>query len=207
MGSIASSDTRALSVMSGRWEKLGYQLVIAPDPNDLPDFLRPLKPQAIAINRLPRLAIFVMRTQNQNSDIRLGQMRTVFEAHPEWQMEVVYDTQETIELERVAPGELKSAINSLEALASVEPRAAVLLGWSVIEAATRRLEPDLADRGLPPASLVELLISSGHLEQQDGEPMRRLARMRNALAHGQLDTVPVPSDIDYLLATARRLAA
>lgn len=207
MGSIASSDTRALSVMAGRWEKLGYQLIIAPDPSNLPDFLRPLKPQAIAINRAPKLAIFVMRTQNQNSDIRLGQIRAVFEAHPEWTLEIVYDPQEAIALEKVAQGELQSAINSLEMLAPVEPRAAILLGWSVIEAATRRLEPDLTDRGLPPASLVELLISKGHLEQTDGEPMRRLARLRNALAHGQLDTVPNTDDVDYLVATARRLAS
>ncbi|MGE6739372.1 hypothetical protein ACQKGC_03755 [Allorhizobium pseudoryzae] len=207
MGSIAASDTRALSVMAGRWEKLGYTLIIAPDPSDLPDFLRPLKPQAIAIDRTPKLAIFVMRTQNQNSDIRLGQIRTIFEAHPEWTLEIIYDTQEALALETVAQGELTSAINSLEMLAPVEPRAAVLLGWSVIEAATRRLEPDLTNRGLPPASLVELLISKGHLEQSDGEPMLRLARLRNALAHGQLDTVPAVGDVEYLVATAKRLAA
>jgi hypothetical protein len=193
--------------MAGRWEKLGYTLIIAPDPSDLPDFLRPLKPQAIAIDRTPKLAIFVMRTQNQNSDIRLGQIRTIFEAHPEWTLEIIYDTQEALALETVAQGELTSAINSLEMLAPVEPRAAVLLGWSVIEAATRRLEPDLTNRGLPPASLVELLISKGHLEQSDGEPMLRLARLRNALAHGQLDTVPAVGDVEYLVATAKRLAA
>ncbi|MCO5731793.1 hypothetical protein [Rhizobium sp. SSA_523] len=207
MGSIASADTGALSAMSGRWEKLGYTLIIAPDPDELPDFLRQLKPQAIGINRAPKLAIFVVRAQSRTSEVRLAQLRSVFEAHPDWTLEVVYDTQETIALERVAQGELQSAISSLEGLAPVEPRAAVLLGWSVIEAATRRLEPELADRSLTPTSLVDLLISSGHLEQRDGGPMRRLAHLRNALAHGQIDTIPAATDIDYLVATAKRLAA
>ena len=74
-----------------------------------------------------------------------------------------------------------------EILMQREPGAALLMAWATLEAAGRFLEPGLASRGLSPRSLVDLLVSNGHVLQPEGAELRRLGDQRNALARGYID--------------------
>jgi hypothetical protein len=82
-----------------------------------------------------------------------------------------------------------------------------LLAWASLEAVGRQLEPELATRSLSAGSLVDLLISMGHLPQDEGAPLRKVGDVRNAIAHGQLSLEPDSKDVRHLIEVAERLAA
>jgi hypothetical protein len=48
-------------------------------------------------------------------------------------------------------------------------------------------------------------VSQGDLEQGDQGELRDLGRMRNRIAHGQLDLIPPPADVLRLVRIARSL--
>jgi hypothetical protein len=100
---------------------------------------------------------------------------------------------------------VESALVEAERSADREPRSALLLAWAALEALARARHPDLASDGLAASTLLDLLVSHGDLPQEAQEELRQVARMRNALAHGQLDLRPAPDAVRRLVALARTL--
>jgi hypothetical protein len=196
-----------LDEIEPRLRKRGYTLVREPSPDQLPGFLRGFQPDAIAIGPAPSLVIEVLRSGGRSAETRVRQIDSLFEGHEDWRLEVVYATTHGTLLEPVAPDDARAALHQALAVAEGEPRAGLLLAWATLEAITRVLEPKLAARSLPPASLVELLVAQGHLTQAEGARLRALGTVRNALAHGQIDASPAPADVRYLIDLGRRLIA
>jgi hypothetical protein len=127
------------------------------------------------------------------------QLQSLFAGHTDWRLEVVYLGADAPEIEVVSAADIRKALERLRPLVDREPGAAFLMAWATLEAGGRLLEPDLASRGLSPRSLLDLLVSKGHLLQSEGAELRRLGDKRNALAHGQINAAPTAAEVRGLI--------
>ena len=199
MISAPLSERAVLDELEPRWRKLGYTLVREPSRDQLPAFLRGFRPDAIAIGATPSLVIEVLQTRGGSAETKVRQLRSLFKGHEDWRLEVVYVSPNGAPLQAVTSEDIRAALRQVRLLTKREPRAGLLMAWATLEAIGRVLEPNLASRSLSPRSLVDLLISNGHLPQSESAKLRRLADTRNALAHGQINKSPSPADVHHLI--------
>ena len=202
-----TAERDAIERMEPRWRRLGYTVVRHPRPEQLPAFMEGFRPDAIATGAKPNLVIEVKRQRAAEKDARLQPLRALLNGRDDWRLEVVYLAAEDAQPEPQSREEIRSTLESARALSAIDRRAGILLAWAALEAAGRELEPELADRSLSSASLVDLLVSTGHVPQDEGSKLRKAAETRNALAHGQLDLEPDQDDLDLLIEIGARLAA
>lgn len=206
--SMTAAENEALNLLDRRLARQGYRLVRQPERSELPGFLGRLQPDAIAIGRSPNLLIEVLtgRGSPRAETQRLHHLRDLLSSHPDWRLEVVYAGSADRAPEAVTVATIRKAAADVARLADVDARAALLLGWSTLEAATRALEPELATRMLTSGSIVEMLVGQGHLTQEDADALRRIGHARNGLAHGGVDAGVSPATVSHLLDAVSRLA-
>ena len=205
MGHAALIERSALDAMESRWQSLGYTLVRQPSAEQVPAFLRGFLPDAIATGQKPGLVIEVIDPRTRSIRTKLSQLRSLFSGQDDWRLEVVYAPSDATEVDPAPSKDIDSALLEAARLARHEPRSALLLAWACLEAIARSLHPELTSQGLSSSSLLDLLISNGDLTQASGDELKTLARMRNALAHGQLDMLPQPTQVLHLVDLARSL--
>lgn len=190
------------------YEADGYDVFVEPSPSVLPQFMRGVRPDAVAIRPDRKIAIEVKRSEGQSSD-HIEQLRAMFVGHPDWELRVLYVSPRspgaTIEL--ATPLAIERAISQAQQLKDVEPAgSALLIGWSALEAIARLLLPAQLGRPQPPIRLVEVLATEGLLTPDEADSLREIAKVRNHVAHGELDAEFEPRTVDDLAATVRSLA-
>jgi hypothetical protein len=189
----------ALDALEPRWRKMGYSLIREPTPDQLPAFLEHFRPDAIAVGPSPSLVIEVLDAHGRAAETKIDRVRKLLQGRDDWRLEVVYAPASSPVVASMSPEVIRETLIRLAPLAETEPRAALLMAWSTLEAVSRRLAPELAHHGLSSRSLVDLLIAYGYVPQSETARLLRLADQRNALAHGQLDAVPSTIDLDFLI--------
>jgi uncharacterized protein YutE (UPF0331/DUF86 family) len=75
----------------------------------------------------------------------------------------------------------------------------LLLAWGVFEALSRKLVPDEFVRPQSPGRLIQTLASLGHLTFDNEKLLRRLAKVRNAVIHGELSESAEYEDVERFL--------
>jgi hypothetical protein len=186
MGYASVMERAVLDEMEPRWKRRGYRLVRRPSREELPEFLRGFEPDAIAVGVQPSLVIEIVNPRRKATAARVSQLSSLFENQDEWKLEVIYVPSEFGEVAVSSEAEIRQALEDGVRLIESEPRAALLLVWAALEAAARHVHPDLASQELTSGSLIELLVSHGDLGLDDQDVLRRIARKRNAVAHGDL---------------------
>jgi hypothetical protein len=207
MISASLGERAVLDELEPSWRKRGYTLIRQPSQDQLPGFLKGFRPDAIAVGAKPGLVIEVVQTQSGSSETKIRQLRGLFKDNSDWRLEVVYLSQDGVPLKTVTSDDIQETLEKVRLVAESEPRAALLMSWATLEAIARKLEPELASRSLSPRSLVDVLVSNGHLPQSETAKLRRLGDARNALAHGQINNSPKSADIQYLIDLAEELVA
>ncbi|GGL28752.1 DUF4145 domain-containing protein [Caulobacter rhizosphaerae] len=207
MVSAMLNEQAALDNLESRWTKRGYQVIRRPSADQLPGFLRGFQPDAIAVGAKPQLVIEVMQRGGGSTETKLKQLQSLFSGQADWRLEVVYATADGAPLETITPHDIRTALGEARRLSDDAPRSALMMAWASLEAIGRRLEPTLAARSLSTGSLIDLLISTGHLPQTESALLFRLSSTRNAVAHGQLDLTPAPADVRRLVDLGERLVA
>ncbi len=198
MNFASLNERSALDAFEPLWRKKGYTLVREPTQEELPGFLKGFHPDAIAVGVNPSLVIEVVGGQGTAAEEEIRRLRAAFEGRDDWRLEVIYAGPDGAPLGRASRTEVLVALRRAKALADSEPAAALLMSWATLEAIARILEPELAFRSLAALTVVDLLVSYGHVTQEEGQKLRILAMARNRLAHGQIDAAPARDDIRYL---------
>lgn len=202
------SDVReqALQRITAEYGAKGYR-VVAPTPDDLPDFLRgaPL-PDLIAYGPEGNIVFEVKSARGRDISPLLERLGS----EPSWKLAVVIPRAEEDEVVPLANAariraQLEEPITLIRGGQSV---AAVLVAWSLFEAAARlRMASTGADptKGFPQSALIRQLIHLGHLEQEDLPVLTELARTRNRAAHGDLTVFVDEAALRELRAATERL--
>ena len=203
MAGMTFSEREAMAEIKTRLEAEGYEVVLEPGPNRLPRSLDGVRPDAVATGRDPRLLVEVAGGRGPRERERLIRMRQAVAALPDWELRVFYYPEQGADVAPLAGNVIEEVIDRVERLSSADPQAALLLAWSGLEAAARSHLPLDDPRALSPSMLIDALVSLGHVDQPGGQRLSEIAKLRNAIAHGQLDRHADPSEVRFLTDTIR----
>lgn len=197
-------EREALATLELRLKNEGYRVITSPGPHDLPSFLANLRPDAVALGGPPNLLIEVFANlgsaKSRVHAEKIERLRRYLEDRPDWRLEVVYARGPASAVDIASPDQIMGRIHEVRKLAAIEPAGALVLGWSLLEAAARRLVPTRAQGVFAPAAIIEMLVGEGYLTQEQGMTLRAYANRRNEIAHGHLGgPTPSPKDVWQLL--------
>jgi uncharacterized protein YutE (UPF0331/DUF86 family) len=196
-----------LDAATARYRADGFEVFIEPSPAILPPFMQDNRPDAIAIGPGKKIAIEVARSGGAAGE-RVKRLQERFVQHQDWELVVLYVSPgaSAERLETASRDDINRAVQEVIDLRSIgRQMAALVMGWSALEAIARALLPNQLSRPQPPAKLLETLASRGYLTPSETDTLRAAARLRNAAAHGQLNTAVALEELDALISTLQTL--
>lgn len=176
-----------------QYQAEGFDVFVNPSPSILPTFMRPYRPDAIALRSDRKIAIEVVHSKQEPSK-KIDDLEALFKSHSDWEFRVFYIAPFASDgsppaadaiaiassIQRVR--ELKQAGHKLPAL---------VMAWATLEAVGRALLPYRLERPQTPARLIEVLASDGILTPTEADVLRATIPLRNRIVHGA-----VGSDVD-----------
>lgn len=207
---------RTIADLAADYAKRGYDVVEEPKLEDTPEFLRPYLPDLIATKGDDRWIVDVKTPglTRDNSDETTGAWARLSQevAQHGWHFRLVVaksDEDEVFSFAVPEAAEIEASLSDPPKLAGEgQEGAALLLAWSLFEAAARRrLLRDGHDAGRPttPLGLAKILVHLGYVDDTELDALRDIIALRNQVAHG-LFRAKVPTDgIADLMTQTRKL--
>jgi uncharacterized protein YutE (UPF0331/DUF86 family) len=211
---VLTSESRerlVLDRLRDRYEREGYSFYTYPPRDLLPKFLGNYRPDAIALRNDDRIAIEIKDRASGQSQTRLAEIAQLFQGQQEWHFRVfsIDDFGRDPNIGIYGVDEIEKALLEVEHLAGAgQLRAAFVLAWAALEAATRAAlagEPHAKMRPISSDQIGEMLAGNGLIEQGAAKILRDLSRVRNALVHGDLGIEVDDHSIDALTTISRSL--
>lgn len=191
----SSSASEVLEAETRRLAQRGYTIYrgasgLVPPPLEM------FTPDAIAVGRDPKYLIEVVREGPETLE-KLQALRHQIAKMPDWELLVVLDRGvRSPELRPATMEQIKEALHSVQKVVSAgEAASGLLLSWGVFEALSRKLIPEEFARAQSPGRLIQILASEGYLIPSEERLLRRLAKARNAIIHGELSEGVGPAEV------------
>ena len=174
------------------YESKGYRVLLQPRGADLPNFLRAFRPDAIVSRGNENIVVEVSAASGTATGESFMALSEELARHPGWKLEIIWAGKtpgiDVTKLKSPSIEDIRKELPKVRDLYSDgEGAAALLLLWSLLEAALRRrlseVEPDPYGPQTPNA-LVKTLVSYGYLDQKEYDRMVQIASVRDAIAHG-----------------------
>lgn len=163
----------------------GYDVFIEPSTNLLPKALSIFRPDAIALGRSPKLFVEITR-EGPAAAKKVASLQKVLAEYPDWKLHLVINLTKETSLEVMPEAIIANILDRAKAFLDIEPRAALLIGWSAFEALSRARMLETFSRPQSPSRLIERLAAEGLLLPDSARFMREMAAVRNAFIHGDL---------------------
>ncbi|MEQ8406140.1 MAG: hypothetical protein RKE49_13665 [Oceanicaulis sp.] len=205
----ASIERDMLTVLRDSYESRGYTFVEHPGRSLLPQEFDGYRPDAIAIKDAEKLAIEI---KNREAGQQFSSIAACVNKAPGWTLHIVAPGE--VEPEWTPTGlpgiEFDTALGELDALiAGGHLVAAELYAWSVFEAAaisklSAQYGADLTARRSP-RSLIGALEINGEISSEEARLLTGLSRARNAVAHGDHQSVADSSQLQIVIDFIKRL--
>ena len=205
MNDQQASEYETLERLSQAWIGKGFQVLLQPRKNSVPDFLHSYRPDAILTKDGEKIIVEVVRKGQAHTEEKIERLKSLIEGHKGWRLEVVYSGEEVESLERVQRQSIIDTVSSAEKLSVAEPRASLLLMWAALEATARNLFPNQTHRPQTPGRVIELLAGSGEVTPSEARILRNLMQLRNRVIHGELEAEVKQSDLQDMNQIARQL--
>ncbi len=203
--SSATRDADFLQTLVPGYEAEGFSVFLHPGREMLPKFMHGYRPDAIAIKGNKKIAIEIKGHAGGRS-AHIEQFQKAISEHPDWELRVYYipDRSDNQHLNPPSPAEIDTALAEVSQLKQDgHLRAALLMAWAGLEAASRALLPDRLGRAQTLGSLVEVLASEGIVTPNEADELRRAYSLRNAAAHGNFAAPITEAEVDRVIAAAR----
>jgi uncharacterized protein YutE (UPF0331/DUF86 family) len=206
MPHVTRGESDLLEAVLNRYEAEGFEVYTQPSASVLPAFMKGFRPDAIAVKGPKKIAFEIKYSSSGSATLK--EIQKLFSEHPDWELNVLYlSPRASTALSTISRNAIAQTITEVEQLRLAgQYSAALMLGWSALEATARSILPERLDRPQPPGSLVEALANEGLLTPSEAPIVRRIASTRNAVAHGQLYPNPAPKRIDELISVLHTLS-
>jgi hypothetical protein len=196
-----------LEAVVTRYRADGFDVFVDPPEAVLPAVEKGYRPTAIAIRPDKKIAIEVIRSDEETSD-RMYHLRGRFSPENNWQLNIIYVSPGT-PTPAIGAASTEAIIRATEEVTQLkdagQEAAALLMGWSALEAAGRALLPDRLRRPQTSAGLIEALASEGYVTPTEADALRKISNIRDEVAHGRPDIPVEREDLDTLASTVRSL--
>ena len=208
MSTAETREATLLEAVLAGYRAQGFDVYVNPSSTTLPGFILPYRLDAVAIKADEKIAIEVARSPDTSAE-RIKRLPLLCRASY-WTLKVYYHGDINIENDIEAPSlrAIEDAIQEVDELRkSGRLRAALVMGWAILEGIARSLLPDQLGRQQPPNTLIETLASNGFLTPGEADSLRSTISVRNAAAHGRLNVIVEPKQLDQLVDALRTLFA
>lgn len=208
-----SREHTRLRELATEYRNLGYEVLIEPKPNQLPDFLQGIQPDMLATKEDESI-LFEVRSRSNLPGEPLQQFVTAIQNRPGWRFELVLtNPRESGQFgerpELLTDAQLREiARDSEKHLAKGHLQYSAMLAWITVEGAiASRLSGriSLQHLGHAPKKLIKEAVSLGLIEQEHFSRLELLAEFRNRFVHARQTTIPSESEIRRSLEVARML--
>ena len=179
----------------------GYEVYLSPNRELLPIFFSKYTPDAIALRSDKSIAIEIVRDSLQPEE-KLESIAGLFEGHDDWELRVyrIKSGSSKGNLPVQQREAIESRITNITELTELgHLESALLLAWATFEALGRALATDKFRRSQTPGRLVEILAQDGYLTPTEADQLRKLARKRNGLIHGDFQASVSEAEIKNFL--------
>jgi hypothetical protein len=213
MSRAARTEAEEIQRIADEYQRRGYQTMIRPFGGDLPDFVRGAEPDLVAIGQGEKVVVEIKFKESTAGDPKIAALARAVEAHPGWRFELISvgrRTRKTAESrqpkEPIAVTDARERLAAAQRMATADPEIALLVAWTVIEAAVRALltKADLTPVGAPVGAMLRQAYSFGLISWRDLESLLRHMAVRNAVVHG-LRTSGTKQAVPSLISLAKRL--
>lgn len=206
-----------LTQIADRYRSQGYQVVMRPSPKDLPDFAQAFHVEMVAHRKDGSALVSAKKSPRElEADPNVAKYAELTDKHPGWRFDVVVlgpNDEATMPDKRDAkePSEedFRHRIETVQRLLDEKVnQQALVLAWSVLEAAMRRrlqAEGEDAGWGSSPRTMMNELLSTGALSNSVFRDLEGLFQARSAIVHGFTTPVIEPSAVAIILDTACKL--
>lgn len=181
-------DQEAVRRITEKYQRDGYQVV---GESELPPELQPCRPDLVVRKGNELIVIEVARASAPRRPGYWSALAERIYGKHNWHFRIVVlgDDKESLALRPLPTlAELRARLERTRSLLQEgESQAALLLAWSLLEAAARlRMLDDDGDpaRATTPASLIKGLVHLGYLDEAQAESIASAMKLRNAIAHG-----------------------
>lgn len=190
------------------WRAQGYEVIRQPGLSQRPAFLTGFQPDVILLGKDQNVVVEVVQKGQPGLEAKVRQLRTLLDDRGDWRLEVIYAGVAEPTYRPVSKDAILETLSAAQRLRAAEPRAALLLLWSTLEAIGRRLSADLGNGAQAgPGRIVETLAHEGTITPTEADLLRHLVGLRNRIVHGEIDAVLPESDIERALTVAEQLTA
>lgn len=194
------------------YRQKGYEVILSPKPEELPDFLRSYRPDMIVSRGEEKVVIEVKSRPSIASAQYLRGLAQAVEEHPGWRVELVMTNSEDALYSAKVEGslqehEIKSQLQVARKLTVDHPESAILYAWSLAEATLRLLaNKEGLDLQRPePLRLLKQLATEGVISKAEYQSLMNASSLRNAIAHGFKTTHLTPNVVLNLIEVTEQL--
>ncbi|MGA3004347.1 MAG: hypothetical protein ABSE20_21755 [Acetobacteraceae bacterium] len=199
--------------LRGTYEGRGMRFYINPPPDVVPGFLREYRPDAIAIGPDGKGIVFEVKSyRTPTTQGQMDELKRRVSSQDGWQLEIIYTnpaTDETNVITKPTAEQIESRLDEVEKLEQAgyhEP--AFLIAWTVLESLARLAMPPGSTAqviSLGAIQVVQRLAELGYLENEEASGLRALARVRNAVVHGDFSVRVSASQVKTFLERLKAL--
>jgi hypothetical protein len=191
-------ERQILEYVAPRYERDGFLFVRHPTAEYLPTFFEGYRPDAVALKTDRKIAVEII-SPSPGAQRRLDHVRRLFENRDDWKLDVVTPPRPQEDVSPASIEEIQALLTSVDHKALADhPIVALLMLWSALEAAARRLDRSRVAAPQRPTDLVEWLAQEGHVLPNEAAVLRGMARLHNHAAHGGLGVAVGVDDLSAL---------
>jgi len=180
--------------LRGIYEGRGMRFYINPSPDLIPGFLGGFRPDAIAISPDGTGVVLEVKSyRTPTTQRQMDELKRRVSSEDGWQLEVIYTnpaTDETNVIAKPTADQIESRLDEVERLEQAGYHGpAFLTAWAVLESLARLATPPGSTAqtiSLGAIQVVQKLAELGYLENEEASGLRALAKVRNAVVHGDL---------------------
>jgi uncharacterized protein YutE (UPF0331/DUF86 family) len=207
-------ESNALRNLQQSSEARGLKFYVNPPREIVPKFLGDFQPDAIALGPEGGIVIEVKRQRSPASEQQLAAIARRVSDQRGWEFRAIYLNpliEETPPISKPTAEQLQAAFEEIAALIEGgHPRAALVTAWAALESLARLASTDAragGSNGLSPIQAVQTLAEEGYIEDDAADRLRGMAKLRNAVVHGDLSADVAAEKVDNLLTQLRAIAS
>lgn len=188
-----SLELKRVKEIAKEYMEKGYEVIMEPHPNNLPDFLKGYRPDILASKEGENIIIEVKSSISMNKSEYMIELAKRIEKNKGWKFELIITNPKKKKVENKIPSvsSIQKRLDSIYELKSPNQREAkFILSWVTFEAATRNLlmlEQPKSELVLSPNALIKQLYSYGIIGKMNYNQLLKIAVKRNEIVHGFFD--------------------
>ena len=195
-------------------EARGLRFQVHPPREIVPEFLGGFQPDAIAWGPEGGIIIKVKRRGDPASEQPLAEIARRVSGQKGWEFRAIYvnsSIDDAASIAKPTRQQLQAAFKEIEALAnSGHHAAAFVAAWTALESLARLASADgevVRPTTFSPLQAIQTLAEEGYMENETAERLRNLARLRNAIVHGDLSVSVSAGQVEGVLKVLRAVAS